>query len=119
VAQEALWKVFRATGGGWRGIARIPDGNLRLRDEWAAVDARRRYDIDTASLAACTPEALAKSCRCGEILAGLAKPTDCVHFGGACTADTPVGACMVSSEGTCRIWAQYGGHPRLGVGALS
>ena len=49
-AQEKLWKVFRPTGGQWRGIAHVPNGNLRLRDEFAHVDARRRFEIDLASL---------------------------------------------------------------------
>jgi hydrogenase expression/formation protein HypD len=45
--------------------------------------------------------------------AGIASPHDCALFGGACTPDTPVGACMVSAEGTCKIWQLYGGHPDL------
>src|SRR4029078_13704783 len=52
-AQRQLWDVFRPIGGRWRGIAHVPNGNLRLRDEWAAVDARRQFTIDIASL--CTP----------------------------------------------------------------
>ena len=113
VAQEQLWRVFRPMGGCWRGIAHVPNGNLRLRDEWAHVDARRRFDIDLAPLRADAPSGLLRQCRCGDIMAGLARPSDCALFGRACTADAPVGACMVSSEGTCRIWAQYGGHPDL------
>ena len=49
-AQEKLWSVFRPVGGRWRGIAHVPNGNLRLRDEWARVDARKRFTIDLASL---------------------------------------------------------------------
>ncbi|HET8646819.1 MAG TPA: hydrogenase formation protein HypD, partial [Vicinamibacteria bacterium] len=49
-AQEQLWKVFRPIGGRWRGIAHVPNGNLRIRDEWAHVDARRKYEIDVTSL---------------------------------------------------------------------
>jgi hydrogenase expression/formation protein HypD len=56
---------------------------------------------------------LAEACICGRIMSGLASPTDCPLFGGACTPDRPVGACMVSTEGTCRIWHQYGGRPDL------
>ncbi len=113
VAQALLWKVFRATGGRWRGIAHVPSGNLRLRDEYAHVDARRRFDIDVESLWKMAPPALVEQCVCGDIMAGIASPTDCNLFGRACTPDTPIGACMVSSEGTCRIWQQYGGHPKL------
>jgi hydrogenase expression/formation protein HypD len=112
-AQEALWKVFRPTGGRWRGIAHVPNGNLRLRDEWAHVDARRRFRIDVEKLWDHAPSALAQKCICGEIMAGLRSPTDCELFGKECVPDSPVGACMVSSEGSCKIWHLYGGVPDL------
>jgi hydrogenase expression/formation protein HypD len=112
-AQEQLWKVFHATGGRWRGIAHVPNGNLRLRDEYAWIDARRRYRIDLARLWNSAPPALAARCICGDIMAGVASPSGCTLFGKECVPDTPVGACMVSSEGTCRIWHQYGGVPDL------
>ena len=108
-AQEQLWKVFRPIGGRWRGIAHVPNGNLRLRDEWAHVDARRRFRIDLTTLWDQAPPALAHRCICGDIMAGIASPHDCQLFGTSCVPDSPVGACMVSSEGTCRIWHQYGG----------
>jgi hydrogenase expression/formation protein HypD len=114
-AQEQLWKVFRPVGGHWRGIAHVPNGNLRLRDEWAHVDARRRFRIDVHRLWDYAPAALAHDCICGNIMAGIAAPNDCVLFGNQCIPENPVGACMVSSEGTCKIWHQYGGHPDLGV----
>jgi hydrogenase expression/formation protein HypD len=113
-AQAQLWKVFRPTGGRWRGIAHVPNGNLRLRDEYAHLDARRRFTIDLASLWDDAPPALAQACICGDIMAGISSPSDCTLFSKECTPDQPVGACMVSSEGTCRIWHQYGGHPDLG-----
>ena len=112
-AQEQLWRVFRPIGGRWRGIAHVPNGNLRLRDEWARVDARRRFEIDVASLWDAAPPALVQQCICGDIMAGIASPRDCALFGRECLPDSAVGACMVSSEGTCRIWHQYGGHPDL------
>jgi hydrogenase expression/formation protein HypD len=113
-AQEQLWKVFRPVGGRWRGIAHVPNGNLRLRDEWAGVDARRRFRIDVTGLWDSAPSALVQDCLCGDIMAGIASPTDCALYGHECLPETPVGACMVSSEGTCKIWHQYGGHPDLG-----
>ena len=113
VAQKQLWQVFRPLGGRWRGIAHVPNGNLRLRDEWAHLDARRRFRIDLAKLWNFAPPTLVQHCLCGEIMAGLKSPTDCPLFGRECLPDTPVGACMVSSEGTCKIWHQYGGHPDL------
>jgi len=112
-AQEKLWKAFRPTGGRWRGIAHVPNGNLRLRDELAHVDSRRRFQIDLASLWASSPSTLAAQCICGDIMAGIASPHACPLFGKECVPESPVGACMVSSEGTCKIWHQYGGHPDL------
>ncbi len=112
-AQEQLWCVFETAGGHWRGIAHVPDGNLRIRDEWAEADARKRFDIDVSSLWTYAPKDLAAGCRCGAILSGLATPFDCPMFGKDCVPDRPVGACMVSSEGACRIWHQYGGRPDL------
>ncbi len=114
-AQDQLWQVFEPVDGRWRGIACVPRGNLRLRDEWAHLDARRRFAIDLTTLPDGAPSALAQSCLCGAIMSGLRSPRDCSLFGTACTPDRPVGACMVSSEGTCRIWHQYGGHPDLGA----
>jgi hydrogenase expression/formation protein HypD len=110
-AQDQLWRVFRPIGGRWRGIAHVPNGNLRLRDEWAAVDARRQFTIDLTRLWDEAPSALAQRCVCGDIMAGLKSPIDCELFDRECQPDTPVGACMVSTEGTCRIWHQYGQKP--------
>jgi len=112
-AQARLWQVFELQGGRWRGIAHVPNGNLRLRDEFAAWDARKRFQIDVAALCDHAPAALVAQCQCGDIMAGIASPHDCALFGRECTPDAPVGACMVSSEGTCKIWHQYGGHPDL------
>jgi hydrogenase expression/formation protein HypD len=112
-AQERLWRVFELQGGRWRGIAHVPNGNLRLRDEFAGWDARRRFTIDMSALWDYAPPALVAQCQCGDIMAGIASPHDCSLFGRDCTPDAPVGACMVSAEGTCKIWHQYGGHPDL------
>lgn len=112
-AQQRLWRVFEPQGGRWRGIAHVPNGNLRLRDEFANWDARRRFTIDVGSLWDHAPAALVAQCQCGDIMAGVASPHDCALFGRQCVPDSPVGACMVSAEGTCKIWHQYGGHPDL------
>jgi hydrogenase expression/formation protein HypD len=114
-AQQMLWQVFRAIGGRWRGIAHVPNGNLRLRDELAHHDARKRFQIDLARLWADAPPRLAAQCICGDIMAGSSSPDQCQLFGNECVPDAPVGACMVSSEGTCKIWHEYGGHPELGA----
>jgi hydrogenase expression/formation protein HypD len=116
-ALAMLRKVFQMDGGRWRGIAHIPDGNLRLREEYAAVDARRRFSIDLARLSGQAPREEAARCICGLIMSGQKVPTDCELYGKECTPEAPVGACMVSSEGSCRIWHTYGGVPDLrGVG---
>ncbi len=113
-AQRMLWQVFRPIGGRWRGIAHIPNGNLRLKDELAAFDTRKRFDIDVSRLWETAPSRLTSQCICGDIMSGIASPHDCKLFGGLCQPEAPVGACMVSTEGTCRIWHQYGGRPDLG-----
>jgi hydrogenase expression/formation protein HypD len=103
-----VWSVFTPTGGVWRGIAHVPNGNLRLRDSWAHVDARRHFAIDLQTLWDGAPSLLTQQCVCGDIMSGLKSPRDCRLFGRECVPDMPVGACMVSSEGTCRIWHEYG-----------
>jgi hydrogenase expression/formation protein HypD len=120
-AQEQLWRVFRPIGGRWRGIAHVPNGNLRLREEWVRLDARQQFEIDLNALWRYAPPALVRECICGDIMAGIKSPTDCALFGKECVPHSPVGACMVSSEGTCKIWHQYGGHPDLtsNVGLLA
>jgi hydrogenase expression/formation protein HypD len=110
-AQAQLWKVFRLTGGHWRGIAWVPDGNIDLREEFADVNARTRFGLGAVRDA--SHPAVATECICGEIMIGRATPRDCTLFGTTCVPDAPVGACMVSSEGTCKIWYQYGGRPDL------
>jgi hydrogenase expression/formation protein HypD len=112
-AQEQLWKVFRPIGGRWRGIAHVPNGNLRFRDEFAHVDARRKFEIDVTSLWDYAPPQLAGQCICGDIMAGIRNPNQCRLFNNECTPENPVGACMVSNEGTCKIWHLYGGVPDL------
>ena len=115
-AQEQLWKVFRPTGGRWRGIAHVPNGNLRLRDELAHLDARRRFTIDLTTLVGL------RAARAGAVVhlrrhhgRHLRRRPTARCSAKECTPEHPVGACMVSSEGTCRIWHQYGGHPDLGA----
>jgi len=112
-ALEKLWKVFDVVGGNWRGIAHVPRGNLELRPEWDYVNARRRFRIDTTVVGGASRNVLADHCICGAIMSGLAKPSDCPIFGKECRPESPVGACMVSSEGSCKIWHVYGGAPDL------
>ena len=85
----------------WRGLGVIPQSGLRLRSEFAEYDARVKYKL---------PEMKGKpnpACRCGEVLQGKCTPADCKVFGKGCTPLHPVGACMVSNEGTCAAWYAY------------
>lgn len=109
-ALDILWDVFEPTAGEWRGIANIPDANLIIREQYADYDARKRFDIEPDTGAA---NPLTEQCLCGDIMAGTADPHECALFGEECTPANPVGACMVSSEGTCKIWLEYGGRPDL------
>jgi hydrogenase expression/formation protein HypD len=109
-AQERLWDVFDRETREWRGLGEIPNGNLAISDEYADWNARERFDIDP-DVGEVDP--LAEQCRCGDIMAGTADPDDCTLFGTVCTPRDPVGPCMVSDEGTCHIWNQYGGRPEV------
>jgi hydrogenase expression/formation protein HypD len=87
----------------WRGLGSIDHSGVRLRERYAAFDAERRFAVPNAKIA--DP----KSCQCGEVLKGVLKPWQCKVFGSACTPQTPLGALMVSSEGACAAYYQYGG----------
>ncbi|MCD8121935.1 MAG: hydrogenase formation protein HypD [Clostridiales bacterium] len=85
----------------WRGLGCIADSGMRLKDEFAAFDARRRFHLPPVTGHA-NP-----ACRCGDILQGKCRPCDCTLFGKTCTPEHPIGACMVSNEGACSAWFQY------------
>jgi hydrogenase expression/formation protein HypD len=87
----------------WRGLGSIDHSGVRLRDAYAHFDAERKFAIANVKIA--DP----KSCQCGEVLKGVIKPWQCKVFGSACTPETPLGALMVSSEGACAAYYQYGG----------
>ena len=87
----------------WRGLGNIPKSGLTLREKYQAYDARKKHDV---------PHIEGRSnpgCRCGDVLQGKCKPSDCKLFGKACNPRHPVGACMVSGEGACSAYYQYGG----------
>ena len=89
----------------WRGLGKVPYSALRLKEEWAAFDAERRFTMTEKSV----PDN--KACECGAILRGVKKPIDCKVFGTVCTPETPIGSCMVSSEGACAAHYTYGRLP--------
>jgi len=103
-AQKLASEVFEICDRAWRGIGTIPKSGYRLRPEFAAYDAERRFDMQ-AVVAEEPPECIA-----GEILQGLKKPNECDEFGKRCTPERPLGAPMVSSEGACAAYYRYGRH---------
>lgn len=100
-ARAVLSKVFEPATRHLRGIAEIEGVGLRLRKEYELFDAERRFGGAAPKLEA------PSDCVSGRILLGLAKPPDCPAFGGRCTPETPLGATMVSSEGTCAAYYRY------------
>ena len=86
----------------WRGLGFIPESALKLRPEFAKWDAELRFEVPGVRVA--DP----KACQCGEVLKGAIKPWECKVFGTACTPETPIGTCMVSSEGACAAYYNFG-----------
>jgi hydrogenase expression/formation protein HypD len=101
----------------WRGLGSIDHSGVRMRREFAAYDAERKFVVPNLKIA--DP----KSCQCGEVLKGVIKPHQCKVFGTACTPERPLGALMVSSEGACAAYHQFGRvdamHQRHTVNALA
>ncbi|MBC9713932.1 hydrogenase formation protein HypD [Streptomyces sp. TRM66268-LWL] len=93
----------------WRGLGFISHSALRLKDAYAAHDAERLFDVPGVRVA--DP----KACQCGEVLKGVLKPWQCKVFGTACTPETPIGTCMVSSEGACAAYYNFGRFTRAAV----
>jgi len=91
-AQRMLYEVFHPAGAGWRGIAHVPNGNLRLSPAYAEVDAEVRFAELLSELRATPPSAHAERCICGDVMAGISRPTACSLFGDPCTPAEPVGA---------------------------
>jgi len=91
----------------WRGLGSIDHSGVRMRKEFADFDAERKFTVPDIKIA--DP----KSCQCGEVLKGVIKPFDCKVFGKACNPETPLGALMVSSEGACAAYYQFGDPNRL------
>jgi len=86
----------------WRGLGSIDHSGVRLRKTYAAYDAEKKFGVPNIRIA--DP----KACQCGEVLKGVIKPHQCKVFGTACTPETPLGALMVSTEGACAAYYNYG-----------
>jgi hydrogenase expression/formation protein HypD len=100
-AKALMNRAFRVVNGAWRGLGRLPDSALKLADEFIEYDAREKYGIKIEGGRDIPP-----GCQCHLVIIGKIKPTECPLFMKSCTPQKPVGSCMVSSEGTCRIWAR-------------
>lgn len=101
-AQQIIDTVFENCDRNWRGIGRIPASGWRLRPEFAAHDAARRFAVDSLTIEE------SPLCRAGEVLKGVLKPNECPAFGTLCTPRKPLGAPMVSSEGACAAYYTFG-----------
>ena len=101
LAQGMLARCFEAREDSWRGLGVIPGSGLRLKEEFSAFDAQKRFSISVRS------EPTPTACRCGEVICGRLCPEGCPLFGRRCTPEDPVGPCMVSSEGACAAAYKY------------
>ena len=101
VARAVLDEVFMPETVSWRGLGLLSDSGLCFRDEYSEIDAKKVF-----SLKSCFVNDI-KGCKCGAVLTGKMHPNECPLFGKACTAETPIGPCMVSSEGTCAAYYKF------------
>jgi len=102
-AMAIMDDVFETSDSIWRGFGMLPQSGLKLKADYAQCDAERRYNIPPVK------SQEPPGCICGDILRGIKRPPDCSLFKKLCTPDNPVGACMVSSEGTCAAYYQFSG----------
>jgi len=101
-ARAIIEEYFEPYDGYWRGLGAIAGGTLRLKSRYRRFDALERFGIEEI------PAEELSGCLCGKVLSGLIDPPECGMFEKKCTPDTPVGPCMVSSEGACAAWYKYG-----------
>lgn len=104
-AQNLINKIFKITDYQWRGIGKIANSGLKLRENYRAFDAEEKFS--SISIVSSSNN---KNCISGEILQGIKKPYECEHFGKSCTPETPLGVPMVSSEGACAAYYRYQGR---------
>jgi hydrogenase expression/formation protein HypD len=100
-ALKIMNEVFEPCDSSWRGLGMIPESGLRIKQEFLTHDAGQRYDLNVP------PAKEPPGCRCAEVLRGAIKPFECRLFRNGCSPRHPVGACMVSSEGTCAAYYKY------------
>ncbi|MCK5481158.1 MAG: hydrogenase formation protein HypD, partial [Gammaproteobacteria bacterium] len=104
-AQRLVDEVFELRDSfEWRGLGEVPDSALKIRARFSEFDAELRFPVTVSEVAD------VKGCECPAILRGVMKPTECKLFGTICTPESPMGACMVSSEGACAAYYVFGRH---------
>jgi hydrogenase expression/formation protein HypD len=101
-ALRLMETVFEIGDANWRGIGDVPASGLQLRPKYEKFDAEKNFTIDAG------PTREPKGCICGSVLRGVSTPRECHLFRNTCTPEHPVGPCMVSSEGSCATYYQYG-----------
>jgi len=101
-AQKQIEQAFNVVDGNWRGLGRVPASALALKREYSEYDARSKYSVKVVDARDLLP-----GCLCHLVMIGKIKPPECSLYMKQCTPQTPKGACMVSMEGTCRIWAKH------------
>jgi hydrogenase expression/formation protein HypD len=101
-ALRLMESVFEVGTANWRGIGMVAGSGLNIREKYATFDAEKKFDIKPG------PSREPKGCICGAVLRGVSTPNDCKLFRRTCTPEHPVGPCMVSSEGSCATYYQYG-----------
>ncbi len=102
IAQEIIADVFLSVSSSWRGIGRILDGGLAIRNKYEQFDAEKKFDIKIGKARDIPPD-----CSCHLIMVGKLSPIECKLFAESCTPVNPIGPCMVSMEGTCSIYYKY------------
>jgi len=102
-ARKMLAGVFTVHDAYWRGLGRVPQSGLNLKNEFSKFDAKRVFGLRRVA----GNVERATQCRCADILKGLISPLDCPLFSKACSPDNPIGSCMVSSEGACNAYYKY------------
>jgi hydrogenase expression/formation protein HypD len=101
-AQKLIAQVFDIVDGNWRGLGKVPASALALKKEYSQYDARKKYNLKVEQSRDLSP-----GCLCHLVMIGKIKPPECSLYMKQCTPQKPKGACMVSMEGTCRIWAKH------------
>ena len=104
-AQEAIDTAYQVVDSKWRGIGIVPKSGLEIANQYESVNIRLLEEIPISG-----EQDIPKGCRCADVILGKIYPAKCALFNTRCTPENPIGPCMVGTEGTCAIHAQYGGY---------